>query len=97
MDSLAPPMLGGLASEGPAFGAGSIVNQGEGEIGTQFGIHKISYDPEGHKTWHPKKVEEEMDKFYQILKNTMGPATPFLEKEEFAIKFWDWAASWDSS
>ena len=51
VDSFAPGMWGGAPTGGPAFGAGSIVNQDQGEIGTQFGIHKISYDPEGHVHW----------------------------------------------
>ena len=42
----------GLTFAEPALrigdGIGGVTSQAQGHMGTQFSLHKISYDPEGH-------------------------------------------------
>ena len=41
-------------------------------MGTQFSLHKISYDPEGYKNWSDDVKKEKKKMFHGILEKIVG-------------------------
>jgi len=70
------------------------------DVDSQFRLHKISYDPEGHKSWDQDKLTEMNHIFFEILQHTFGHKdflTKPMGREEYTKRFKEWAASWDCS
>ena len=53
-------------------------------MGTQFSLHKISYDPEGYKNWDEEKSKENKLHFRGLLKKLIddGDSTKTIEELE---------------
>ena len=71
------------------------MSQTQEQMGTQFSLHKISYDPEGFTQWSEAKTEKMSKKFQEILETTLGPVNLHVNEEEYQERFLKWAASWD--
>ena len=61
-------------------------------MGTQFSLHKISYDPDWRENWSDEKGEEMMILFGESKRKLLGPTYHWTDEE--SPKFQEWAASW---
>ena len=49
-----------------------MMSQTQEQMGTQFSLHKISYDPEGYKDWDKNKTDSMARIYMDILIPTKG-------------------------
>ena len=64
-------------------------------MGTQFSLHKISYDPEGYKNWDEETTKEKKDIFRGLIKKLIDDKDSLKTMEELERSYDKWAASWD--
>ena len=45
-----------------------VLSQDKEHMGTQFSLHKISYDPEGYKDWDKERMTKEKQDYIDVVK-----------------------------